>query len=296
MTEGLVVSVEGDLFTVETASGPVRAAARGRLRRGGSRPLAGDRVSLAPADGGRTAFVIAAIAPRRNSLIRPPAANLDTLLIVASAAPPATTFRFIDALTVLAESRGIRPLLCVNKTDLDPGRELTAVYERVCPVFPVSARTGTGLDALRQALAGGVSLLAGNSGVGKSSLLNALDIGAEAEVGDLSARIGRGRQTTRSVRLHPLPGGGYLADSPGYSAFDAEEMELTDVPPEALPACFPEFRPFLGACRWKDCGHAGDEGCAVCAAAASGLVPPSRHASYVSLRADLLAALRNQYK
>lgn len=291
MTGGLVVSVSGSSFSVKTENGTVNCSCRGKFRRIGLQPLAGDRVVLSPAEEG---FVISEIAPRKNSLVRPPAANIDTLLIVVSAAPPQTPEIFIDSLTALAGYKNIRPVICLNKNDLDPGENLKKIYSPIYEVFSVSTVTKSGVPELRNALGDGICLLAGNSGVGKSSLLNALLPGISAGVGELSSRIGRGRQTTRRVELHALPSGGYIADSPGYSAFDAVEMELGDL--DLLPETFPEFKNFLDKCRWGNCGHAGDDGCAVTEAAENGLISPSRRESYLQLRKTMLQAEKQRYR
>ena len=286
-----MVSVSGSSFTVETENETLKCSCRGKFRKTGLQPLAGDFVTLEKAE---VSYVIASIAPRKNDLVRPPAANIDTLLIVVSAAPPQTPELFIDSLTALAEYKSIRPIICINKTDVDSGENLKKLYSPLYDVFPVSTVTGEGLDRLSAALGKGLCLLTGNSGVGKSSLLNALDIGTVADVGELSEKIGRGKQTTRRIRLHKLPSGGFLADTPGYSAFDVIEMGFSDI--EMLPFSFPEFRSHLENCRWKDCGHASDEGCAVTAAIARGEISPSRHASYIRLREAMLEAQRNKYK
>lgn len=291
MIKGLVVSVSGSSFTVETENGPVKCPCRGKFRKSGTQPLAGDTVALDKAQGD---YVIASIDPRKNDLVRPPAANITSLLIVVSAAPPQTPELFIDSLTALAGYKGIRPVICINKTDLNSGEELFRLYSGLYEVYPVSTVTGDGLEALKRATGDGICLLTGNSGVGKSSLLNALDIGVAEDVGELSEKIGRGKQTTRRISLYRLPSGGYLADSPGYSAFDVIEMGFSDH--SALPMTFPEFLPYLDKCRWKDCGHGSDEGCAVTAAVERGEIAPSRHASYIKLREAMLEAEKNKYK
>ncbi len=291
MTEGLVISVSGAHFTVETGTQTLNCSCRGKFRHTGLQPLAGDMVTLEKSGGD---YVIAKIAPRKNDLVRPPAANIESLLIVVSAAPPQTPELFIDSLTALAEYKGIRPIICINKTDIDSGEKLKALYSPLYPVFAVSTVSGEGIAELSANLGKGICLLTGNSGVGKSSLLNALDIGTVADVGELSEKIGRGKQTTRRIRLHKLPQGGFLADTPGYSAFDVIEMGFSDY--SALPATFPEFRPHIENCRWSDCGHGTDEGCAVTAAIARGEISPSRHESYMHLRRAMLEAEKNRYK
>lgn len=284
MQNGLIVKTSGSLYTVRTDEGFVLCRERGRLKLGDVAPVAGDFVKLRTERDG--CGVITAILPRKNSLVRPPVANIDKLLIIASTAPPVTEHEFIDSLTVLAEYKGITPVICVNKTDLADGSDIVRLY---CSLgyraYLVSAATGLGIDDLRRELRGAVSVLAGNSGVGKSSLLNTLYPGCTAKTGELSEKIGRGRQTTQRVELYPTGDNGYIADTPGYSAFDAVQMEMTDA--ERLPFCFPEFADYLGKCRYSDCGHLKDDGCAIRSAAESGAIALSRYKSYQSLLEEM---------
>ena len=278
MLEGLIIKTALGIYTVKAGEDELPCRPRGRFRIEGGVPLAGDRVRVERDSAGNG--VITEILPRGNSLVRPPVANVTRLVILASVAPPVTGFALIDYLTALAEYKDIEPLICINKSDLADNGSLEGLYRSVgLKAVSVSAKTGEGLGELASQLGGGLSVLTGNSGVGKSSVLRAL--GYDTIAGALSERIGRGRQTTRHVELLPI-GGGWVADTPGYSTFDAVEMEMTDS--ERLPYCFPEFAPYLGLCRYADCGHVRDEGCAVTAAVEHGEIPRSRHESYVKLR------------
>jgi ribosome biogenesis GTPase len=281
LTEGIIVKGIGGFYYVDTADGLIECKARGKFRKTVGKPIIGDRVTLEiqPEDG--TGYLLE-IAPRRNSLIRPAVANLDLLVAVASAAPPVTDPFLIDKVTAIAVHKDIDVLVVLNKTDLDPGDTLYQIYQQSgIPVMRVSALTGEGIDALRAYIHGKVSAFAGNSGVGKSSVLNRLDEGFSAEVGAISDRIGRGKHTTRHVELHPVAGGGYIADTPGFSTFETEQMDL--VLAEDLQYAFPEFAPYLGECKFTGCAHVKEKGCAVCAAVEAGKIAKSRHQSYVKL-------------
>ena len=263
MIEGIILKGIGGFYYVDTAEGLIECKARGRFRKTVGKPIVGDPVTLEiqPEDG--TGY-LQTIAPRKNSLIRPAVANLDLVVAVASAAPPVTD-----------------PFL-INKTDVNPGDELYETYRRSgIEVLRVSAHTGEGIDALRERIRGRVSAFAGNSGVGKSSVLNRLDSSFGAEVGAISDKIGRGKHTTRHVELHPIEGGGYIADTPGFSSFETEQMDL--VLAEDLQYAFPEFEPYIGQCKFPGCAHVKEKGCAVLAAVENGEIAKTRHESYVKL-------------
>ena len=226
--------------------------------------------------------VLDSILPRKNAFQRPAVANIDQLVVVASGAVPVTDPFLIDRVAAIAEHKGCECLICVNKCDLDQGDELCRIYQAAgFPTLRVSAETGQGIPALAEAIAGKVSAFTGNSGVGKSSILNALEPGFRLPVGEVSDKLGRGRHTTRHVELFRLSNGAVVADTPGFSSFDAElEQELGI---EELPQAFREFRPYLGQCRFIGCAHVKEKGCAVREALAEGKISPSRHASYVRL-------------
>lgn len=281
MSEGIILKGIGGFYYVDTADGLIACKARGKFRKTVGKPIVGDRVQLAlqPEDG--TGYLLD-IAPRKNALVRPAVANLDMLVAVASAAPPVTDPFLIDKVTAIAVHKGIDALVVINKTDVDPGDALLAAYRSSgIEVLRVSARTGAGIDTLRARIRGRVSAFAGNSGVGKSSVLNRIDPQFGAAVGAISDRIGRGKHTTRHVELHPIEGGGYIADTPGFSSFETEQMDL--VLADDLQYAFPEFAPYLGQCRFTGCAHIKEKGCAVLAAVEAGEIARTRHASYAKL-------------
>lgn len=281
MSEGIILKGIGGFYYVDTADGLIACKARGKFRKTVGKPIVGDRVQLAlqPEDG--TGYLLD-IAPRKNALVRPAVANLDMLVAVASAAPPVTDPFLIDKVTAIAVHKGMDALVVINKTDVDPGDALLAAYRSSgIEVLRVSARTGAGIDTLRARIRGRVSAFAGNSGVGKSSVLNRIDPQFGAAVGAISDRIGRGKHTTRHVELHPIEGGGYIADTPGFSSFETEQMDL--VLADDLQYAFPEFAPYLGQCRFTGCAHIKEKGCAVLAAVEAGEIARTRHASYAKL-------------
>ena len=209
-------------------------------------------------------------------------ANIDQLVIVASQAIPVTDPFLIDRVIAIAEGNHCESIVCINKCDLASGGELAAIYEQAgFLTVQVSAETGEGLDRLRELISGKVSAFTGNSGVGKSSILNALEPGVSLETGDVSEKLGRGRHTTRHVELIRLSCGAMVADTPGFSSFDTERMELCRK--EELAGRFREFAPYRDRCQFQDCAHVKEKGCAVLAAVKAGEIPKSRHDSYVRL-------------
>ena len=258
----------------------IQCRARGRFRREGRTPLVGDRVRIVLNPDGTGA--VDEILPRKNAFGRPAVANVDCLVMLLSAALPVTDPYLVDRVTVRCEKNRCGVLLAVNKCDLDPGDDLRAIYARTgYGVYPVSALTGEGMDRLRSALAGKICCFTGNSGVGKSSLLNALAPGLAIPTGSVSQKLGRGRHTTRHVELFDIGGGTLIADTPGFASFGDETEE--PILPEELPGLFPEFRPYLGRCRFDDCTHRSEPGCAVREAASGPDIHPSRYGSYLRL-------------
>ena len=277
--QGTILKGIGGFYYVDTADGVIECKARGKFRKTVGKPMVGDRVKIEMQTDG-TGYLME-IAPRRNYLIRPALANIDLLVAVASAAPPVTDPFLVDKVVAIAENKGIEPLVVVNKTDLDAGKEWLQTYQLAgIDVLAVSAETGEGIQDLRQKISGKTAAFAGNSGVGKSSLLNQLLPSFGAQVGAISDRIGRGRHTTRHIELVPLDTG-YLADTPGFSSFDTEQMDL--VLREDLQYDFREFAPYLGQCKFTGCAHVKEKGCAILAAVEAGEIARSRHDSYVKL-------------
>ena len=282
--EGVIIRSRSGFYDVAAPEGEYRCRARGRLRLEGTAPLVGDRVQLEPAGDG--SGVVTALLPRKNAFIRPAVANVELLVILCANVNPVTDPFLMDQVAAIAAAADCAVAVCVNKCDLDPGDALYAAYQAAgYPTLRTSARTGEGVEALRQLISGRTCAFTGNSGVGKSSLLNALSPGLGIQVGEVSRKLGRGRHTTRHVELYPLGGHTYIADTPGFAAFDVQQMPgLTR---ENLAWAFPEFRPYLGQCRFPDCAHVCEPDCRVLEAVAAGDIPKSRHASYVRLKGIL---------
>ena len=284
----------------------VRCPARGRFRYSGMTPLCGDLVTLrytdasfsfgedglAVPDPNGTDMSVVEILPRRNELIRPAMANLDGMMIVASATHPQTPLLTLDKMTAIAVHNRIRPLILITKADLDPAAAETLVGLYSSSGFEtlaVSAVTGSGIDALKQAsqtfFPGRVSCLCGASGVGKSTLMNLLFPHLKQKTGEISYKNKRGRNTTREITLFDLSVSGYpdawLADTPGFTMLDFEQFDFMRV--EDLFDAFPEFDPYFGQCRYQDCAHVKEEGCAVLQAVREGRIPRTRHDSYAEL-------------
>ena len=247
---------------------------RGKLRHEKVTPLVGDRVLFTGLGDGKGA--LDEILPRKNQFYRPAVANIDQLVIIASQAIPVTNPFLIDRVAAIAAGRDCQCIICINKCDL------ARIYEQAgFQTLRLSAQTGEGIEQLRQVISGKVSAFTGNSGVGKSSILNALDPTCSITTGEVSQKLGRGKHTTRHVELFRLGGNALVADTPGFSSFDVDQMEL--MRKEELQYCFPEFAPYLDQCRFQNCAHIKEQGCAVRQALSDGLIQASRHQSYVRL-------------
>ena len=279
MEEYRIIKALSGFYYVQTEDGIVECRARGRFRRQDQSPLVGDFVRITrQGDKG----VLEALLPRKNAFIRPAVANIDQLVVLASCAIPVTEPFLIDRVLAIAQLQNVPALVVVNKDDLAPAQPLAEIYRRAgVPVLVTSAETGEGIEALREALAGKLSCLTGNSGVGKSSLLNRACPQLQLPVGEVSEKLGRGRHTTRHIELYSLGSNTFVADTPGFSAFDTERMEL--VHKEQLQYAFPEFAPYLGHCQFPDCAHRKEPGCAVRKALAEGKIGQTRYSSYVRL-------------
>jgi ribosome biogenesis GTPase len=299
---GVVVRAYGKFFTVQLADGrEMLSTIKGvlkRHRRGTDLVAVGDKVYVR--DVGEGEGRIESVAPRTRTLSRLARhtndveqiilANPDQALFLFAVRDPQPHLRLLDRFLVMAESRNLPSLVGVNKMDLDaagadgqpsPARSLFGRYEEIYPVYYLSAKTGQGVDELRQALDGKITAVAGPSGVGKSSLLNVLDPTRDRAVGAISAATGKGRHTTTATVLHRIPGEAptFIADTPGIRA-----LSLQGVAADDLEQFFPEMRPFLGRCRYADCSHLSEPGCAVQAAVDAGQMGRQRYESYASLR------------
>ena len=279
MEEYRIIKALSGFYYVQAEDGVVECRARGRFRRQDQSPLVGDFVRITrQGDKG----VLEALLPRKNAFIRPAVANIDQLVVLASCAIPVTEPFLIDRVLAIAQLQNVPALVVVNKDDLATAQPLAEIYRRAgVPVLVTSAETGEGIEALREALAGKLSCLTGNSGVGKSSLLNRACPQLQLPVGEVSEKLGRGRHTTRHIELYSLGSNTFVADTPGFSAFDTERMEL--VHKEQLQYAFPEFAPYLGHCQFPDCAHRKEPGCAVRKALAEGKIGQTRYSSYERL-------------
>ncbi len=278
MTGRIIRSLSG-FYEVETEQGMVTCRARGHFRKEGLSPLTGDlvEISLSGSKG-----MVEQILPRKNSFIRPAVANLDALVVFCANVNPVTEPFLIDRVAAIAGNQNVPVILCVNKTDLDPGEKLENIYRQAgFQVVCTSAENGAGVQELRQAISGRFVAFTGNSGVGKSSILNRLCPNLALPVGEVSEKLGRGRHTTRHVEIYKLDDTTFVADTPGFSSFDTEKMEI--ILKENLQYAFPDFAPFVGKCRFHDCAHLKEPGCAVREALEKGKIGASRYDSYVKL-------------
>ena len=279
---GLIRKALSGFYYVDDGEGNlVSCRARGKFRHKKITPLVGDRVRFTRLPDGSGA--LDEILPRKNEFQRPAVANIDQLVIIASGAIPVTDPFLIDRVAAIADSKdGCDCVICINKCDLAPAEELYEIYTAAgFPTLRVSAEKGEGIDDLMAAIDVKLTTYTGNYGEGKSSILNALSPGFHLQVGEVSEKLGRGRHTTRHVELYRLDGDAVVADTPGFSSFDTERMEL--LRKEELERAFRDFRPYLGECRFVGCSHVKEKGCAVLAALKEGKIMPSRHASYVRL-------------
>lgn len=276
---GRIVRSLSGFYEVQTETGLVTCKARGHFRKEGITPLTGDRTEITVT--GRKGM-LEKILPRKNSFVRPAVSNLDGLVIFAANVNPVTEPFLIDRVAAIAGNQEVPVILCVNKTDLDPADNLVNIYEKAgFPVIRTSAETGEGVEELRRAISGKLTAFTGNSGVGKSSILNRLLPELRLETGEVSDKLGRGRHTTRHVELYALDSETYVADTPGFSSFDTDKMEV--ILKENLQFAFPDFAPYIGKCRFHDCAHLKEPDCAVTQALARGEIQRSRYESYVRL-------------
>ena len=285
MIQGRIQKALSGFYYVDAGeAGVLTCRARGKFRKTGESPLVGDQVEVRELGNGEG--FVEAILPRKNAFERPAVANIDQLVIIASGAIPRTEPYLIDRVASIAALKGCDVIVLLNKCDLDPAEELYEIYTAAgFPTLRVSAETGEGIDALRPLINGKLSAFTGNSGVGKSSILNALDPSFQLKVGEVSQALGRGRHTTRHVELFRLEGGAEIVDSPGFSSFETEELNLELK--RRLPETFLEFRPYLEDCRFVGCSHTKEKGCAVLEAVRAGKIPKSRHDSYLRLYEEL---------
>ena len=277
-TGRIVRSISG-FYDVRSGDQVISCRARGVLRKAGNSPLTGDMVEISVENG---KGMVEKILPRQNCFVRPAVANVDALVVFAANVNPITEPFLIDRVAAIAGDQEVAVYVCINKCDLDPAIDLERIYRNAgFTVICTSAETGEGVEQLWELIKGKLTAFTGNSGVGKSSILNRLCPQLALATGEVSEKLGRGRHTTRHVELYDLGEGTYVADTPGFSSFDTDMMEV--ILKENLQYAFADFGPYIGKCQFHDCTHRKEPGCAVTAALAAGEIEPTRYDSYLRL-------------
>ena len=278
-TTGRIVRSLSGFYEVSTDNGVITCRGRGHLRRGGVTPLTGDMVEISVEKG---KGMVETVLPRKNSFVRPAVANIDVLVVFAANTNPVTEPFLIDRVAAIAGDKEVPVVLCINKCDLDPAVDLRKIYTAAgCSVICARAETGEGVEELRAFIKGKLVAFTGNSGVGKSSMLNRLCPSLGLATGEVSDKLGRGRHTTRHVELYDLGNGTLVADTPGFSSFDTDQMEV--ILKENLQYAFPDFGAHLQNCQFRDCSHRAEPGCAIRTAMEEGIIQPTRYESYLRL-------------
>ena len=283
--QGTIVKALAGFYYVESDGHIYQTRARGNFRKKGQTPYVGDQVEFSAEE--NSEGYILSIAPRKNSLVRPPIVNIDQAVVVLAFSDPKPDWLFLDRLLTVIEASRLQTVICINKRDLlehpDRFREMIGVYESIgYPVVVTSTVDNQGIDELRLLLKDKVSTFAGPSGVGKSSLLNRIESGLDLPVGSISRKLKRGRHTTRQVELVRLSGGGLVADTPGFS-----QLSLSGVGKESLQSLFPEMKTAASLCRFGGCLHRSEPDCEVRKLADSGRIAPSRYQNYLTLLAEI---------
>ena len=279
VSTGRIIRSLSGFYEVRTPEGTVTCRARGSLRRLGESPLTGDLVEISMEKG---KGMVEKILPRQNQFVRPAVSNVDALVVFAANTNPVTEPFLIDRVAAIAGDQEVEVILCVNKCDIDPAEDLIRIYTNAgFRVIAASAETGEGVEDLRDAIRGKLTAFTGNSGVGKSSILNRLSPELNLPTGEVSEKLGRGRHTTRHVELFDLGEETYVADTPGFSSFDTDQMDV--ILKENLQYAFPDFEAHIGSCQFHDCTHRKEPGCAVRKALETGEIEPTRYDSYLRL-------------
>lgn len=281
---GIIVKALSGFYYVASGECIYECKARGSFRKSGVSPLVGDKVEFEPSPDFKG--IVDKVLPRKNAVSRPPVANIDKLFIVSAFTSPEPNTAIIDKMTVIAEYNGIEPIIVFNKCDMGSFEKWESIYKNAgFKTLVVSATAGEGIEELVSELRNCVSAFTGNSGVGKSSLLNFL-LGEELiATGEVSDKLGRGRHTTRHTQLYTLPFGGFVADTPGFSSLDLDYKDYALK--EKLPFLFRDFENYIDSCRFSSCSHTKESGCAVLEAVEKGEIEKTRHASYLMLYEEM---------
>ncbi|MEG2295521.1 MAG: ribosome small subunit-dependent GTPase A [Oscillospiraceae bacterium] len=280
---GMIVKALGGFYYVDLPHGQIECRAKGAFRKEKISPLVGDLVGVEMTDDNKGYIV--EIHPRKNTLIRPPLANIDHLVLVVSTVDPLPNTLILDKLIAICEYKHIEPVIAMTKIDLKRADDIIEIYTKAgFNIYTLSTETHEGIDVFKASLGDGITVFTGNSGVGKSSLLNALDSRFSIKTAEISQKLGRGKHTTTHTQLYKITEYGYLADTPGFSTVEVDKFEI--IMPDQLQHCFREFEPFIPNCQFRGCSHTCEKGCAVLEALDEEKINPSRHTSYVTMYAD----------
>jgi len=295
LPSGIIIKGIGGFYYVATPDGIYECKARGIFRKNELTPLPGDRVNVTVIDDKKKVGSLDEILPRSSQLVRPAVANVDLVVVVVAVKSPSPDFFLLDKLLITAEKKGLDAIICINKIDLDAEgayRKIVQAYEKAgYKIILSSLKTETGFGALKEAMAGRISVLAGQSGVGKSTMLNKIMDNWIMETGEVSRKIDRGRHTTRHAELVQLESGGYVVDTPGFSSF-----ELSGIKPEELQLYYPEFSKSVGGCRFTYCSHISEPGCGVKEAVGQQLIDKDRYNRYIQFYNALKQSKEREYK
>jgi ribosome biogenesis GTPase len=277
---GLILKAIGGFYYVKTDDKVVECRGKGVFRNENIKPLVGDNVVIENINDKGT---VSEILPRKNEFTRPPLANLDQLFFVISTIEPSPNTLIIDKLIAVAEYKDIEPIVVITKCDLEKSEKIKKIYQNA-GFKVIDIQGDRDVEHLKTLLSGKINAFVGNSGVGKSTLLNKIDKGLNIETNEISKKLGRGKHTTREVNLYPLESGGYIADTPGFSSIEIDKYEI--IYKDKLQYCFREFEPYIQNCKFKGCSHTGEKGCEVCEALKEGKIEKSRYESYLALYED----------
>lgn len=275
--KGIITKGIGGFYYVEVANATYECKARGLFRKNRITPLVGDTVEISVNENAKNTVDV--ICERKNFLLRPPVSNIDNLIIVVSTVEPKPNFLVIDKLIAMAEYKNIEPVIVVSKTDIGDYNDIVDTYKN-SGIPLIIIENDNDIERVRGLMKSKITAFTGNSGVGKTTLLNKLDSRLNLSTGAISEKLGRGRHTTREAQLFNVCGG-YVIDTPGFSSLDFSKTEI--IKKDDLPYCFREFKEFLGSCRFSTCSHTCDKGCKICEAVEKGEISKSRHNSYITL-------------